>query len=57
MIDFDKKMFIIISYTEKDFFCFETFKERSCNFAETLENLYFKSYVINKQLQPKNEVK
>ena len=35
------------SYIEKDFFLFETFKERGCNFAETVENLYFKSWYIN----------
>ena len=35
----------------------ETFKEKGCNFVETSENLYFKSYVIYKQLHLKNEVK
>ena len=52
LIDFDKKWFII-KVTLKKFLLLETLKERGCNFVE---NLYFKSCVIYKQLQPKNEI-
>ena len=55
-IDFDKKGLYNQSYIEKDFCCLKPSK-RGYNFVETLENLYFKSYVIFKQLQPKIEIK
>ena len=52
LIDFDKKLFII-KVTLKKFLLLEKSKERGCNFVE---NLYFKSCVIYKQLQLKNEI-
>ena len=45
-IDFDEKVFIIKVTLKKISFCLKPSK-RGCNFVETLENLYFKSWYIN----------
>ena len=53
LIDFDEKGVYNQSYIEKDFYCLKPSKREVVNFRKFI----FKSYVIHKQLHPKNELK
>ena len=59
LIDFDEKGVYNQSYIEKDFYCLKPSKREVVNFRKFVRfrKFIFKSYVIHKQLHPKNELK